>query len=300
MSVELEYDYDAAVASLDFFTQEDFNSLREWTQKTDKSKYIPKDLTDKQLLLFYNACDGDLLRTKTCIEKYYYCRKNTPDFFDSRAVYSDEMKPMVEALEFSVLPGKSCEGYDIIFHRLRATEPSKYNFELGCRMLFMAVDACLSQRGPQPGVVFLFDMKGVKLGHLARCGLSSLRKFFQYLQEALPLKMRAIHVMNTEPIVDKIMMVMRPFMEKKLFDMIKFHAKEEDLEKFYETVIPRSTLPPDYGGSLPDTQTLHAKCMQTLHSMVPYFQAEEAQRIAALPDKKRDKMEKAFKNLDID
>ncbi|KAM3963804.1 alpha-tocopherol transfer protein-like [Aphomia sociella] len=116
----------------------------------------------------------------------------------------------------------------------------------------------------------------------------------------MPVRMKAIHVMNTEPIVDKLMLIIKPFMEKKFFDMLKFHSKDEDLEKFYETVIPRSSLPPDYGGTLPDTQTLHSKCLQLLLSLEPYFKVEEAQRIAALPDKKRDKLEKAFKNLDID
>ncbi|PZC77173.1 hypothetical protein B5X24_HaOG203651 [Helicoverpa armigera] len=162
-------------------------------------------------------------------------------------------------------------------------------------------DLCLTKRGPQPGYMFLFDMRGVKFGHLTKVSLSTLRKFFQYVQEAMPVRMRAIHVLNTEPVLDKLMVLIRPFMDKKFFDMLKFHNKNEDLEKFYETVVPRSALPPDYGGTLPDTQTLHKKCMQQLQLLEPYFKAEEEQRIAALPDKKREKaMEKAFKNLDID
>ncbi|XP_072934191.1 alpha-tocopherol transfer protein-like [Epargyreus clarus] len=304
MPVELEFDFDAAVASVDVYSQDDIEHLRQWTQKLDKSKYIPKDLTDKQLLLFCNACYGDLDKTKACIERYYAIRKSTPEIFSNR-VLSDELKPSIEALEFSFLPEKSCEGYDIIYHRLHYTEPSKYFFEPGCKLLFMTVDACLSKRGPQPGYIFLFDMRGVKLGHLTRVSLSfqkekqrTLRKFFQYVQEAMPVRMKSIHVLNTEPVLDKLLLLIRPFMDKKFFDMIKFHHKNEDLEKFYETVIPRSALPPDYGGTLPDTQTLHKKCMQQLKQMEPYFRAEEQQRLAALD--KKEKVEKAFKNLEID
>ncbi|CAK1589967.1 unnamed protein product [Parnassius mnemosyne] len=301
MTVELEYDYDAATANMDTFSQDDIEVLRQWTQKLDKSKYVPKDLTNKQLLLFYNACYGDIDKTKTCIEKYYGFRRSSPEFFDGRVINSEELKPSVEALEFSFLPEKSCEGYDLIYHRLYYTEPSKYHFESGVKLLFMTVDACLHKRGPQPGYIFLFDMRGVKIGHITRVGLSSLRKFFQYVQEAMPVRMKAIHVFNTEPVLDKLLLLVKPFMEKKFFDMIKFHHKNEDLEKFYETVVPRSALPPDHGGTLPDMQTLHKKCIQQLRALEPYFRAEEEQRINALPDKKRDKaMEKAFKNLDID
>ncbi|RVE47886.1 hypothetical protein evm_007400 [Chilo suppressalis] len=301
MPVELQYDYESVTASMDIFSEDDINSLKQWTQNLDKSKYVPKDLTTKQLVLFYNACYGDLDRTKGCIEKYYSCRKNAPEFFDNRRMNSPEILPIIEALEFSLLPGKSCEGYDVIYHRLHQTEPSKYHFDMGVKLFFMTIDMYLSKRGPQSGLIFLFDMRGVKLGHIARCGLSGFRKFFTYIQEAMPVRMRAIHVLNTEPILDKLLLVIKPFMEKKFYDMLNFHHKDEDMDKFFATVIPRSVVPSDNGGSAPDTQTLHKKCMHHLQAMQEYFVAEEEQRIAALPDKKRDKaMEKAFKNLDID
>nr|ATY51942.1 CTD33 [Heliconius melpomene] len=289
MPVELEYDYDAAVASMDIFSQADFDIIKEWTQKLDKSKYVPKDLSDKQLLLFYNACYGEVEKTKMCIEKYYNLRKNTPEIFDNRVLSADDLQPSTEAFMFDILAGNA------------PVAPLVLHGVVGGGDHHQILDACLSKRGPQPGHIFLFDMQGVKLGHLTRVSLSSLRKFFQYVQEAMPVRMRAIHVFNTEPILDKLLMLIRPFMDKKFFDMIKFHHKNEDLEKFYETIVPRCALPPNYGGSLPDTQTLHKKCMQTLKSLEPYFRAEEEQRINALPDKKREKaMEKAFKNLDID
>lgn len=61
-------------------------------------------------------------------------------------------------------------------------EANKYTFNDGVKLLFMAVDACLEVEGTVPGYIFLFDMKGVKIAHLARLSLSFLRKFFQYIQ----------------------------------------------------------------------------------------------------------------------
>lgn len=98
MSVELEFDYAAATASMDKFSQEDINELRSWTQTLDKSKYVPKDLTDKQLLLFYNACYGDMDKTKACIEKYYNSRKNGPELFDHRVLKTEELRTAAEVL----------------------------------------------------------------------------------------------------------------------------------------------------------------------------------------------------------
>lgn len=98
MTVELEYDYVAATKAMDVFSQNDIDHLQQWTQKLDKSKYVPKDLTNKQFLLFYNACYGNLDKTKTCIEKFYAFRKNAPEFFESRIINSDELKQSTEAL----------------------------------------------------------------------------------------------------------------------------------------------------------------------------------------------------------
>lgn len=98
MVVDLEYDYDEAVRSLDIFSQADFDHIKEWTQKLDKSKYVPKDLTDKQLLLFYNACYGEVEKIKSCIEKYYNIRKNTPEMFENRIIGCEELQPSIEAL----------------------------------------------------------------------------------------------------------------------------------------------------------------------------------------------------------
>lgn len=65
-------------------------------------------------------------------------------------------------------------------------------------------------------------------------------------------------------------------------------------------MIPRSALPPQYGGTLPETQVLHKKCMQQLSDMEPYFTAEEQQRKAAIHDKKGKSLETTFKKLEID
>lgn len=299
MSLKFEFDYAKTAAAMKTFSQKDIDELKDWCKNLDLTKLVPKDLSDKQLILFYNACESDVEKTKTCIEKYFLYKKNAPEFFENRNVTTPEILPYIEALEFSYLPEQSPEGYDIIFHRLHHTEPSKYNFEVGVKLLFMTAEACLYKRGPQRGYIFLFDMRGVKLGHLMRLSLTSLRKFFQYVQEAAPLHMRAIHVLNTEPVLDKLLMLIKPFMNKELYDIIKFHNKNMDMEDFYAKILPRSALPADFGGHLENTQVLHKICMKELQCLQDYFDAEEKQRKTAIPDK-NNKIDQAFKKLEID
>lgn len=101
----------------------------------------------------------------------------------------------------------------MIFHRLSSSRASDYVFDEAIKTFFMTIDMCLRHNGPRDGAIFLFDMKSVGLLHLWRVNLSSIRKFFHYVQECVPGKLRAIHVMNVVPFMDKIMALIKPFVK---------------------------------------------------------------------------------------
>lgn len=101
----------------------------------------------------------------------------------------------------------------MIFHRLSSSRASDYVFDEAIKTFFMTIDMCLRENGPRDGAIFLFDMKGVGLMHLLRVNLSSIRKFFHYVQECVPGKLRAVHVMNVVPFMDKIMGLIKPFVK---------------------------------------------------------------------------------------
>jgi endoplasmic reticulum protein 29 len=78
------------------------------------------------------------------------------------------------------------------------------------------LDSCLQKNGPRNGAIFLFDMKNVGLMHLTRVNLGSIKKFFAYLQEGVPGKLRAIHVLNAVYFMDKILSMIKPFMKAEI------------------------------------------------------------------------------------
>lgn len=86
----------------------------------------------------------------------------------------------------------------------------------------MSVDASLYYEGCAPGYIFLFDMTGVRLGHLTRLSLTSIRRFFEYLQDGLPVRLKAIHVINAVWFMDKILSIIKPFMKRELIDSVSF------------------------------------------------------------------------------
>lgn len=114
-------------------------------------------------------------------------------------------------------------------------------FNDGIKLLGMTLDASLYSEGCTPGYVFLFDMRGVKLAHLTRLSINSIRKFFEYLQEGMPVRLQGIHVLNTVWFMDKILSLVRPFMKRELFEMVcklKIFPKINNLlNKFFSSNI---------------------------------------------------------------
>lgn len=80
------------------------------------------------------------------------------------------------------LPGTTAEGYKVLVYRLVDYDASKLTFNDALKAFFLFNDIRLSEDGLCPGYIVIFDMKGISLSHLARCNISSIRKFMTYIQ----------------------------------------------------------------------------------------------------------------------
>lgn len=226
----------------------------------------------EQLALFAHSCYFHRDASIRCMNVYYRLKATVPEFFANRDPRSEELQHSLKVLQFATLPQPDRNGYRIIFHRLADMRPREYMFNDGIKLLGMTLDASLYTEGCTPGYVFLFDMHGVKLGHLTRLSMNSIRRFFEYLQEGLPVRLKGIHVLNAVWFMDKVLSLVRPFMKRELFDML--HLYTGDVSDVYEH-IPPSCLPKDFGGELDSLEYLHEAHCQRLDQLRDYFLEEE-------------------------
>ncbi|KRT80506.1 CRAL-TRIO domain containing protein [Oryctes borbonicus] len=122
--------------------------------------------------------------------------------------------------EYIAFPTKTEDGCIIVHHRLHDFTYWKYNMCDSMKLLCMTLDAALFEY-PPTGLIVLFDMKGVSLMHLTRVKLGYVKIFFDYYQEALPVKLKAIHVLNSVYFLDKVMTIIKPFMKKQIYDLVR-------------------------------------------------------------------------------
>lgn len=66
----------------------------------------------------------------------------------------------------------------------------------------------------------IFDMNGYSLRHLTKTVLGVLRIYMKFVQEAHPVRIRQIHVINCPSYLDKVMMVAKPFIKGEVFKLV--------------------------------------------------------------------------------
>ncbi|XP_077561973.1 alpha-tocopherol transfer protein-like isoform X3 [Haemaphysalis longicornis] len=109
---------------------------------------------------------------------------------------------------------------------------------------------CLEHMATDPasqaaGVSILCDSAGFTLDKLFSCNIGLLRRFLEYVQDCMPMRLKAVHIIRESKAMDLLFVLLRPFIKRKLAQRIHFHGASYG--KLYED-LPPSVLPEEYGG----------------------------------------------------
>ncbi|XP_014483379.1 PREDICTED: alpha-tocopherol transfer protein-like [Dinoponera quadriceps] len=279
----------------------DVEALREWCEK---QPHLPK-ISDSMLALFLHSNYYRLEPTKACIEVYYTTRSHVPEFFNDRDIINNkELKRASQLTTCQILEKSTQEGYTIIYIQIIDSDPAQFLHNDAFKLLNMVIDLWLYMKGTCDGHVIVINMSNISFGHVSRLSPMGFKKFFYYLQEGLPVRLQGVHFINTFPIIDIILNMMKPFMKKQLMDMLRMHITNETLKKF----IPLDVLPNEAGGKAGPILELHDRQMKKLIDYTAWFKEEETNsRVneAFRPGKEKTAedlfgVEGSFKKLEID
>lgn len=116
---------------------------------------------------------------------------------------------------------KTKEGYDIMIGRFLDFEPSHYNFINATKCNLMILDKYVWKHGSISGFIYVGDATGMSFGHLTRFNPIIMKKFISYIQDALPVRLIAIHIINTLLVTELLFNMFKPFMHTNLQQMVK-------------------------------------------------------------------------------
>lgn len=228
-------------------------------------------------MLFLNYSMGDTKRAAKRINKYYKQKHSSPEFFKNRNLDSEEIQKSLDTVITVDLPVTPDNCFTIC-NKLRSFDPEDYDFDACCKVMIMKAEACTLKNGPRDGIIFINDMEGSRSSHMLRPKINSIRKSLKFLQEAAPLKIKAIHIMNCTPFVNKAVAMVKPFIRSEVMNKIHFHLPNMNYGEFQQKFgLLKSHLPSDYGGDLQSLEEMHTEQREEMMELREYFSLEEAQ-----------------------
>ncbi|XP_074041785.1 alpha-tocopherol transfer protein isoform X2 [Leptinotarsa decemlineata] len=253
-------------------TKSNIEAVKKWLSY---NTHIPP-MSDEQIVLFLLACDNDVEFTQRTIENFFKQKAASPELFANRDIDLKENQYQHTITYFTIFPKRTKENCVVTCGSLRNTTYYKWSIEPQIKTAFTLIDTSLYSNPPN-GLIFILDLKGVGLMHLSRLKLGPLKKFFAYLQEALPVKLKQVHIMNASYIFEKLLAITKPFMKQELYDLIVSHPPDTKMEEFFENYIPASCMPVDFGGELPSLEQMSEDFQNQCRKLKTFLQTGEKQ-----------------------
>ncbi|XP_026493157.1 alpha-tocopherol transfer protein-like [Vanessa tameamea] len=217
--------------------------IKDWLSK---QPHLPNDVEDVLLRRFYTSCGQSMERVKRTIDLFFTMRSTAPELFLQRDPWSSEIRRAFEVTDMLPLPNKTKENYKIFIYRLNNPDYDLFNFIDAVKTFFMLADTRLTEEDDIPsGEIPIFDSANITLKFIGKINLSVLRKYMLYTQEAIPIRLKQVHVINTPAYIGKLFALCKPFLKTEVAKLIKFHEPNSDT--LYQDV-PQDLLPTEYGG----------------------------------------------------
>ncbi|CAH1953497.1 unnamed protein product [Acanthoscelides obtectus] len=255
-------------------SKENIEAVKKWTAANPRMPPV----SEEQVALFLLACKDNVEFTEETMETYFRQRYSAPEIFQDRDIDGKEGQFTHSVTKLAVFPKRTKENYAIAMAGIKDTSYYNFNIESQVKAAFALIDVLLYSNPPD-GLIFIIDIKGVGIMHLTRLKLGTLKKFFAYVQEALPTQLKRVHIINASYIFEKILAIAKPFMKKELFELIIAHPPGMPWSELHEQYIPASLLPSDLGGELPSVEQLHEGLQREMKKLKAFLEAHDKQAL---------------------
>ncbi|XP_075157167.1 alpha-tocopherol transfer protein-like [Haematobia irritans] len=254
--------------------KEKLKALKIWFRENPN---LPEEIDTTYLKRFLKCMGGDVEETKKLLEHNYLLRSKSPHIFSERDPCDEATKKSYFDVQMVPLPGLTIDNYKVLCFRLVNKDARTQNSIEESKCFFMMTDARFTYNDHQRnydnissngngnndaddgyddddddmatlanGEIHIVDIANYTLRHLASMSLMVMRTYMNYLQEAYPVRLKTMHIINCPTQLHRMVAITRPFIREDVFNLIHFHT--DGFETLYEHV-PRDMLPVDYGGT---------------------------------------------------
>ncbi|XP_014244483.1 uncharacterized protein LOC106663843 [Cimex lectularius] len=280
--------------------REDLMEIKRWIKEQPHLALTP--IEDEIILHFLHATFYNVEAAKKTLDYFYYYKVTMPDFFSGWDPLQPDIQEMInEVLIAAPLPIPNNEGLRMIICKLDDNS-KKFNYPLCVKWLLMTSMHAIWKLGIQPGFILVYDAAGFSLSHCFKCSLSQAKNYIDFGKNAAPMRVVKVVFINTSPVVEKMLTLVKPFLNKDLINMMSFHSKPDTFFKD----LPKENVPEDYGGTLAPLSSLHRKYVEEVTENRDWLMKEEkikcdkSKRGSPKKEKQKEKVESSLKGLEID
>ncbi|KAJ8726550.1 hypothetical protein PYW07_001248 [Mythimna separata] len=229
--------------------QQALTELRELLKK-EPSLYVPIE-KDDYLLKFLRPCKFYPESALKKIQAYYKFRIAHADY--CRDLLPSAIRAPFEHSIVSILAPRDQHGRRIIL----VESGERWNpQEVSLKDVFRGIQVGLEGAMAEPrtqicGVISIFDMKGLSFKHIMQFTPSYAKMVLDWIQESVPIRVKAVHIINQPYIFNMLFAIFKPFMREKLRSRVHFHGT--NMSSLMEHVDPKA-LRKRHGGLLPEPE----------------------------------------------
>ncbi|VVC98505.1 unnamed protein product [Leptidea sinapis] len=247
----------------------DLEHIKEWLKK---EPHLPDEFDDQRIMTFLRGCKFSLEKTKRKLDMYFTMRTAVPEFFNDRDVTRPELQESLKIIQMPPLPGLTPDGRRVVLMRGIDKEAQAPNVADAFKLALMMGDVRLKEeKEGVAGDIYVLDASAATPTHFAKFTPTLVKKFLVCVQEAYPVKLKQVHIINVSPLVDKIVNFVKPFLKEKIRDRIFIHGDANDLYKH----IPQEMMPNEYGGKAGSMEELHNSWIKKLEEYKEWFAEQE-------------------------
>ncbi|CAF4916291.1 unnamed protein product [Pieris macdunnoughi] len=247
----------------------DLEHIKEWLKK---EPHLPDEFDDQRIMTFLRGCKFSLEKAKRKLDMYFTMRTAVPEFFTNRDVTLPELQEILKIVQMPPLPGLTPDGRRVVLMRGMDKDAQTPNVADAFKLALMMGDVRLKEETEGvAGDIYVLDASVATPTHFAKFTPTLVKKFLVCVQEAYPVKLKQVHIINVSPLVDKIVNFVKPFLKEKIRERIFIHGDVNELYKHF----PQEMMPSEYGGKAGPMDDLHNAWVKKMEEYKAWFAEQE-------------------------
>lgn len=243
LSVELRR---VAEAELGETPEKRRDALTKLTQLLQDEQDLNANKDAQFLLRFLRVRKYNVDAALRTVRNYYKNRASCPSLYDT---FLPHNAPPEGRKLVMVLPDKDVHGRPVLLCKPGAWITGELSYEDFHRTWLLCMEHLASDPAAQVvGVALLLDYAGFTPDKVLSLRPGLLRRAVEYVQDCMPMRMKAAHIVRQHYAFDMLFAIIRPFVKAKLAERVHLHGS--NFEKLHEHISP-GNLPAEYGGQGP-------------------------------------------------